>query len=67
MLFRSVSKEKFISALLIGKVFTVIFWGYIGKSFIESLTDFSSIIYIIVALGIAYVISKIVSRKMNIE
>ncbi len=62
-----VSKEKFISALLIGKVFTVIFWGYIGKSFIESLTDFSSIIYIIVALGIAYVISKIVSRKMNIE
>lgn len=62
-----VSKEKFISALVIGKVFTVIFWGYIGKSFIESLTDFTSIIYIVVALIIAYVISKIVSRRMNIE
>lgn len=62
-----VSKEKFISALLIGKVFTVIFWGYIGKSFIESLLDFDSIIYIVVALIIAYVISKIVSHKMNIE
>lgn len=62
-----VSKEKFISALLIGKVFTVIFWGYIGKSFIESLMDISSFIYIILALVIAYVISKIVSKKMNIE
>ena len=62
-----VSREKFISALLIGKVFTVIFWGYIGKSFIESLVDLESIIYIVVALIIAYIISKIVSRKMNIE
>lgn len=62
-----VSKEKFISALLIGKVFTVIFWGYIGKSFIASLTDLSSIVFIIGALIIAYVLSKIVSHKMNIE
>lgn len=62
-----VNKDKFISALLIGKVFTVVFWGYIGKSFIESLTDFSSIIYILVALIIAYIISKIVSKKMNID
>ncbi|MCI8569239.1 MAG: TVP38/TMEM64 family protein [Bacilli bacterium] len=62
-----VSKEKFISALLIGKVFTIIFWGYIGKSFIESITDISSIFYIIIALIISYILSKIVSRKMNIE
>lgn len=62
-----VSKDKFISALLIGKVFTVIFWGYIGKSFIASLTDLSSIIFIIGALIIAYILSKIVSHKMNIE
>lgn len=61
------SKEKFITALLIGKVFTVIFWGYIGKSFIESLTDIGSIIFIVVALVVAYIISKIVSKKMNIE
>lgn len=61
------SKEKFITALLIGKVFTVIFWGYIGKSFIESLTDIGSIVFIVVALVVAYIISKIVSKKMNIE
>ena len=61
------SKEKFISAILIGKVFTVVFWGYIGKSLIESLTDVKSIIYIIFALLVAYVISKIVSKKFEIE
>lgn len=62
-----VSREKFIVSILIGKVFMVVFWGYIGKSLIESLTDIKSIIYIVIALVIAYVISKIVSRKMEIE
>lgn len=61
------SKEKFILALLIGKVFMVIFWGYIGKSLIDSLTDVNSLIYIVSALIVAYIISKIVSHKMNIE
>lgn len=61
------SKEKFITAILIGKMFEIIFWGYIGKSLIESLTDIESLIYIIFTLIIAYIISKIVSKKMNIE
>ena len=62
-----IPREKFISALLIGKFFSIIFWGYIGKSILESLTDLKSIIYIVVTLILAYVISKIVSRKMHIE
>lgn len=61
------SKEKFVTAILIGKMFEIIFWGYIGKSLIESLTDIESLIYIIFTLIIAYIISKIVSKKMNIE
>jgi len=62
-----IPREKFISALLIGKFFSIIFWGYIGKSILESLTDLKSIIYIVVTLILAYVISKIVSRRMHIE
>lgn len=62
-----VSKEKFIFSLLIGKMFTIIFWGYIGKSFIESLGDISCIIYILGAMIIAYIISKIVEKKFHIE
>ena len=62
-----VPKKKFFLAIFIGKIFTVIFWGYIGKSFIESMHDIKSIIFILIALLVAYIISKIVSKKMNIE
>ena len=59
--------EKYLSALVIGKAFMITFWGYIGKSFIESMRDIKAIIYIILILILSYVISKIVSKKMNIE
>ncbi len=62
-----VKREKFLLSLLIGKVFMIIFWGYIGKSFIESMTDIKAILYIVSALAIAYFISKIVGKKMDIE
>lgn len=62
-----IKKEKFITALLIGKLFMISFWGYIGKSFLESMTDIKSIIFILLTLIIAYIISKLVSKKMHIE
>ena len=62
-----ISKKKYIASLLIGKLFCIVFWGYIGKSLIESLTDIKSIIYIVITLIISYIISKIVNKKMNIE
>lgn len=62
-----IKKEKFITALLIGKLFMVSFWGVIGKSFLESMTDIKSIIFITLTLIIAYAISKLVSKKMHIE
>ena len=61
------NSKKFVGALLIGKFFSILFWGYIGKSLIESVRDIYSLIYIFVTLIIAYLISKVVSRKMNIE
>ena len=45
----------------------IFFWGYIGKSFIESLTDWKSFIYIVLALLFSYVISKLINKKLNIE
>ena len=62
-----IPKEKFLIALIIGKIFVVTFWGFIGKSFIESLTDLTSIVFVVITLLIAYIISKIISKKMNIE
>ncbi|MBR2678287.1 MAG: TVP38/TMEM64 family protein [Bacilli bacterium] len=60
-------KEKFITAIFIGKIFSVTFWGYIGKSIIESITDLKSMLFIIVTLIIAYIISKIINKKFEIE
>lgn len=60
-------RDKYLGALLLGKVFSIIFWGYIGKSLIESLTDINSIVFIILTLVISYGLSKSVSHKLNIE
>lgn len=60
-------REKFVASILIGKCFSITFWGYIGKSIIESITDLKSIIFIVCALLIAYIISKIVNKKFEIE
>lgn len=60
------SKEKFICSLMIGKAFSILFWGYIGMSVIES-TDLKSLIVAGIMLVLAYIISKIVNKKMNIE
>ena len=62
-----VNKDKYIFALLIGKVFSTSFWAYIGKSLIHSVTDIYSLIFIGVALVLAYVLSKFVSYNMGIE
>jgi len=61
-----ISKEKFLIALIIGKAFSTIFWGYIGKSILSSLTNWRSLLYILITLIMAYVISKVVGHKMNI-
>ena len=62
-----ISRKKFIAALLIGKIFMIFFWGYVGKSLIESVTDIKTIIMVSLMLLLAYFISKFVSKKANIE
>lgn len=61
------SKKKFLLSIAIGKVFMLIFWGYVSKSFIESIGDINTIIFISILLVIAYVVSKVVSRRVEID
>ena len=60
-------KEKYLWAIAIGKSFTILFWGYVGKSIIKNITDLKSLIYIGIALILAYILSKIISHKWDIE
>ena len=59
--------KKFMIAILIGKIFLVFFWGFIGTSLLESLKNPRIIISILSMLMIAYLLSKIVTKKMNVE
>lgn len=59
--------KKYLLALLISKPIIVFFWGFVGTSLLESITDFSKIIIICILLLIAFILSKIVVDKFNIE
>lgn len=61
------SKRKFITGLLIGKVFIIYFWGYVGESLISSFTNLNTLFWMILIFGIVYLISKMISSKFNLE
>ncbi len=62
-----VNFKKFFLALLIGKIVIVYFWGFIGTSLLESITDATTVILVCLLLIGAFIISKIVVKKFNIE
>lgn len=59
--------KKFAIAILIGKVSLVFFWGFIGTSLLESLKNPKILIIILIMLGIAYGLSKLAVKKLDIE
>lgn len=59
--------KKFIVSLFIGKISIVYFWGMVGKSFIDSIGDIKTMSIILLLLVFSYILSKIVSKKMNLE
>lgn len=61
------SYKKFLGALLIGKVFLVYFWGFVGVSLIESIKNPIYLVRVGILLAIAYALSKIISKKFKIE
>ena len=61
------SRRKFLAAIIIGKIFMLIFWGYVSKSFIESMTDINTIIIVSLMLVVAYMVSKVVGKKVDLE
>ena len=62
-----ISFKKFLISLLIGKAFLVLFWGFVGTSLIQSLTHPLAFLKVVILLLVAYVTSKIVSKKFNLE
>lgn len=61
------SYRKFIVAMLIAKVSIVYFWGFVGKSLLESITDINTLLKLGLILIIGYLVSTLVRKKFNIE
>lgn len=63
----NMSKKKFYLSLVIGKLFMVYFWGYIGKSLIESVTDPIILLKIVAITLVALIIGKLSNKILNVE
>lgn len=59
--------KKFISAIIIGKIPLVLFWGLVGTSLIESLKRPKVLVVIFILVSISYIFSKIINRKLKID
>jgi len=59
--------KKFITAILIGKLSIIYFWGFVSKSLLESITDIKTLIIIGILLIASYTLSKIVNKKLKFE
>lgn len=62
-----IDTKKFFFSLLIGKVVLVYFWGYIGVSLIEALKNPVILIKVVVIVSLVFVVSKLLSKKLNID
>ena len=63
----NISFKKFTSAIILGKISLVLFYGFIGAGLIESLKTPKTLISISVVILISYIISKIVNKKLKID
>lgn len=63
----NMSYRKYLFALLISKISIVYFWGFIGTTLVESLTDIGVLIKIAIIILIAFILSKIVMKKFDIK
>ena len=59
--------EKFFIAVMIGKIVMVYFWGYIGTTLLESLTDITVLFKIAGLLVGAFIISKFVEKRLKLK
>lgn len=59
--------EKFFLAIIVGKIVIVYFWGYIGTTLLESLTDITILFKIGSLLVFAFLLSKLVEKKLKVR
>lgn len=59
--------SKYLKALIIGKAFMVYFWGFVGTSLIQSLTNPIALIKVVVIMIVAFVASRLINKILKID
>ena len=59
--------KKYIAAEAIAKIFITIFWGFMGVSLIKCFEEPMYLIIIVLMLACGYILSKIISKKYNLN
>lgn len=59
--------RKFFFVILIGKIFLIYFWGFVGTALLESLTNPVAMVRVIVLTLIAYLLSSFVNKKFGLD
>ena len=62
-----ISLKKYLYALVLGKVFIVIFWGYVGTSIIECLTNPIAFLKVLGLVVVAYILGVIINKKFDLD
>lgn len=58
--------KKYLIALLFSKIFIVYFWGYVGTTIVESISDIQTLIKMGIVMVVLFIISKIITKKYNL-
>ena len=59
--------KKYFYALIIGKLFVILFWGYVGSNLIDCFRNPESLIKIIILVLVAYLVATVVNKKFNLD
>ena len=62
-----ISKKKYLYALLVGKVFVILFSGFLGVNIMECLTNPLALIKVVIMLVVAYILASIVNKKFDLD
>ena len=62
-----IKNKKFLIACIIAKISIVYFWGFVGTTFVESISDITVIFKLVIILLIAFMLSKFVINKFDID
>lgn len=59
--------KKFLFATLISKISVVYFWGFVGTTLLDSMTDVGVLIKLGLIIFVAFILSKVIINKFDVD